>query len=345
MAFSPATGKGATSSDRTGTQHPPVHPTPPPRRGLCCVPRYPSNPAPRHPRRGGVPVRGAISPGRGSGAGCFTTCPPGSPCSRFRVPGSGGATTRPGCFRPVCLFDTHRRRGLSMNTRPLSGVVGYRDTFPPLPVSFFRCFRVVDIGTPAPFRGFPFRGKHPPYRHRCRETFRGGILSRPTMAHGSPPCCPFHRRVAYRLPFRTSRPGHRVAGRGCIPPGHRCRVCAGVMSRCYRPGGYNREPVPPVTGCPSRGSPPGGGGCPGGRPPPGTPRHHPGGTTIISTRFLAFFGGIVTLPLTTPLYVPPSSPFWRVLLRCRNESAFNCKIVTKTTFKNAGKPVNPRFLS
>lgn len=162
--------------------HPSTLPGTPP--GLCRVPRYPSNPAPRHPRRGGVPVRGAISPG-----GAPIPNPGGkeTPFSRFRVPGTGGATTRPGCFRPVCLFDTHRRRGFSMNTRPLSGVVGYRDTFPPLPVSFFRCFRVVDIGTPAPFRGFPFRGKHPPYRHRCRETFRGGILSRPTMMHGNPP--------------------------------------------------------------------------------------------------------------------------------------------------------------
>lgn len=42
--------------------HPSTLPGTPP--GLCRVPRYPSNPAPRHPRRGGVPVRGGDIPRR-----------------------------------------------------------------------------------------------------------------------------------------------------------------------------------------------------------------------------------------------------------------------------------------
>ena len=116
-------------SDRTGTGHPPCHPTRHP-AGLVFGSPVSFRPGTPPPPAGGVFLSGGGSPGRVPGAGCFTTCPPRFPCSRFRVPGSGGATTRPGCFRPVRLFDTHHRRCLSVWFAP-SGVGGTRVSFPP----------------------------------------------------------------------------------------------------------------------------------------------------------------------------------------------------------------------
>ena len=139
--------------------------------------------------------------------------------------------------------------------------------------------------------------------------------------------------------FATVPGGACIRGAGAFL--FSCQRSPGCPLRCGLSG--NPAPVSPGGGFRflpgewnrggNRGTPPArrmepGAGCRG--LPPGNSSIHRGQPR--------FFGVIVTLPLTTPLYVPPSSPFWRVLFRSRNESAFFYKNVTKTTFKTPESP-------
>lgn len=309
--------------------------------GLCSVPRYPSDPAPRPPC-GGCSCPGGYPPGRVPGAGCFTTCPPRFPCSLFRVPGARGATPRPGCFRPVRLFDTHHHRGLSLNTRPLSGDVGtrYPTAYPSRGWWGAVLSRRGDTGTPAPFRGFGFRGKAPrQYRHHHPPPLPGSggsILSRPTLAKCSPL---FSMVVALSATLPNIPPRSPGSGAGVFPAGSPVPgLFGGYVKVRPAPGVTIGNLSPRLPGAHPGEVPRGAVGVRGEGPhraPPGTTR---GAPPSYPRGFLPFFGGIVTLPLATPLYVPPSPPFWRVLLRCHNVSAFYCKSVTKSTFKTPKSP-------
>lgn len=192
-----------------------------------------------------------------------------------------GCHPRPGCFRPVRLFDTRHHRGLSLNTRPPSGGTLEPGTLPPtLPGGAgWWCFPAGAISEPPPPFGGSGSGGKPPgstcttTRHPCPGR---GVRYYPAQRWQSVARC-FRWWCAYRLPFRTSRPGHRVAGRGCFPPGHRCRVRSGVMSRFVLPRGLQSGTCPPGYRVPIPGKSPGGRWVSGGKAPTGHPPAPPGG--------------------------------------------------------------------
>lgn len=139
--------------------------------------------------------------------------------------------------------------------------------------------------------------------------------------------------------FATVPGGACIRGAGAFL--FSCQCSPGCPLRCGLSG--NPAPVYPGGGSGSRPANGTGEGEPGNpaRPANGTGGGVSGvapGNSSIHRGQPRFFGVIVTLPLTTPLYVPPSSPFWRVLLRCRNESVIIYKSVTKTTFKTPESP-------
>lgn len=292
------------------------------------------------PVAGGVPAPGNPSPG----AVCLSGTLPGKNkrCSRCRVP-RPGFLPRPGCFCSVSYAPCPRPPVVSVPGLGGAPPGRFPGTLPGCePGGCPSCQTVPEgrnPGNPEPVHpavivlsaGVAYRqtGKEPAPGHGFRfPRYRGNLYASP----GFPSTrCPLVSGLP-RNPFRNGSRGYLYPGGGCFPVW--LSMFAGVpvtlrLIRVPRPGlprGRFRFP----SGEWNRGNPPR-------RMEPGH-RGLPPGNSSIHRGQPRFFGGIVTLPLTTPLYVPPSSPFWRVLLRCQNVSAFNCKSVTKTTFKTTESP-------
>lgn len=306
--------EGATSSDRTGTEHPPNHPPPGTPPGVVFGSPVPFR-SPRHPfGRGGmfpgtppplrvvVPVRGATTPG-GSRLGVFHNMP--RPVTLFTFSGTRckGATPAPGAFVRF-RTDTHHHRGTFARVAPFRAG-GVSRCFPPGPAPFrvvlssgwciFRqgkhrtnctTFRGTFPGVSC--SGSPYHLSHPrhPIRGAVTLSGRGGVFDRVPLSEypGSTSSRFFFGGVCLSATLPGIRPRSTDSGKGVYPfrsvPGY-----PGVMSR-FPPGRYI-GPIRPGTGSgrwrdchPGAGTP--GTDSPGvpGAPPPGTNNVHPGGATL-----------------------------------------------------------------
>lgn len=202
--------EGSTSVRTNRNPKPALPPYPAPCRVCFGFLSCPFEPPPRHPRRGGVPAPGRF-PGAGVpgvSGGKSPRFVPGSPSCTFSGTRFGGATTRPGCFCAVRFRYMPTTGGVHVVLHFCGCWIVPRNPsrLPSrrVPVLVLSCRG--DIGTPAPFRGFGFRGKAPrPYLHHRRNPspVRGfGILSGILSHFPAPAPCP-----GCRCPFRGGAGG------------------------------------------------------------------------------------------------------------------------------------------
>ena len=281
------------SSQRTGTNHPPNHPPPAPRRGCSWFPV--SFPPGTPPPLRGVFLSGVLSPRAGS---CLSPYP----FSRFRVPGAKGATPAPGAFVRLVYSIPPPTGDVHTGCHPFGWGL-YPGTIP----------------TPLSTRGHPF----PVVRSPCTPCGvmvhlqpvpgtlcpGGGLVSFPVPRHHPtpagvvlPPGNPFQN--PRRCVIRSFSVGVRLLPLPGVPapmPGYvKFRNLTGLLGSV--PGGcpFHHPPAngtggasPPLPGGWNRER---GAGCPSRRMEPGeepVTRRCPGGTTMIPPGVPpGFFGGI-----------------------------------------------------